>query len=125
MAEPESFHPAQHRSLVVPAALLVGLLVASGMLIRCWAWVEVSIRIWLFNFIMLASGDLLGPQLNFTDLQYTFPMTVTLQAPALQEDGKAFLSARRMRLTLEEIPVAGRAIEFSEVHFDRPVLRLR
>ena len=125
MAEPESVHPRPHRGLAVPAALLVGLLVASGMLIRCWAWVEVSIRIWLFNFIMLASGDILGPQLNFTDLQYTFPLTVTLQAPELEEDGKAFLSARRMRLTLEEIPVAGRAVEISEIQFNRPVLRFR
>ena len=63
------------------------LLVASGMLIRFWAWAEITIRIWLFNFVMLASGDVLGPTLHFTNLQYTFPMTVTLQAPELEEDG--------------------------------------
>lgn len=122
-AEPQS--PRARRGLAVPGAMLIGLLVASGMLIRFWAWAEITIRIWLFNFIMLASGDVLGPTLHFTDLQYTFPMTVTLQAPELDEEGKAFLSARRMRLTLERIPVAGRAIEISEVLFDRPVLRFR
>tara|TARA_Y100000589_G_scaffold27325_1_gene22805 strand:- start:12781 stop:14379 length:1599 start_codon:yes stop_codon:yes gene_type:complete len=125
VTDPESLHPNPHRSIVVPAALLIGLLVASGMLIRCWAWIEVSIRIWLFNFIMLASGDILGPQLNFTGLQYSFPLTVTLQAPELQEEGRTFLSARRMRLTLERIPAAGRAVEISEVQFVRPVLRVR
>ncbi len=122
-ADPVQSHP--HRGLAVPGAFLLGLLVASGMLIRFWAWAEITIRIWLFNFIMLASGDVLGPTLHFTNLKYTFPMTVALQAPELEEDGKTFLSARRMRLTLDRIPVAGRAIEISEVQFLRPVLRFR
>ena len=58
---------------VWPGSLLLLVLVVSGMLIRFWAWVEMVIRILLFQFIVTASGDLLGPQLTFTNLYYDFP----------------------------------------------------
>tara|TARA_B100001059_G_scaffold193184_1_gene196830 strand:+ start:2168 stop:3721 length:1554 start_codon:yes stop_codon:yes gene_type:complete len=111
--------------MVVPGAMLIGLLVSVGMVVRFWAWADITIRLWLFQFIMLVSGDLLGPDLHFTNLTYRFPMTVILQDPALSEGGRTFLSANLMRLTLEEIPVAGRAVQISEIRFFRPVLRFR
>ena len=125
MKSAEKVNGGRRRSLAVPGSLLIGLLVSVGMLVRFWAWAEISIRIWLFHFIILASGDLLGPSLHFTNLYYRFPLTVILEAPELEESGKTFLSAQRMRLTLERIPVAGRAVEISEVRFYRPVLRFR
>jgi len=121
----ENVNGGRRRSLVLPGSLLIGLLVSVGMVVRFWAWAEITIRIWLFHFIILASGDLLTPSLSFTNLYYRFPLTVILESPELDDKGKTFLSAQRMRLTLERIPVAGRAVEISEVRFYRPVLRFR
>lgn len=108
---------------VWPGAMLIGLIVTVGLVARFWAWAEITIRIWLFQFILTASGDLLGPQLNFTNIYYQFPMTVMLEAPELVADGDAFMLARRMRLTLGEFPIAGRAIQIAEVRFVHPILR--
>ena len=49
--------------MVVPGAMLIGLLVSVGMVVRFWAWADITIRLWLFQFIMLVSGDLLGPDI--------------------------------------------------------------
>ena len=84
----------------------------------------MAIRFWLFQFIMTASGDLLGPQLHFTNLQYHFPFTVVLQAPELTSEEESFLMARRMRLTLERLPISGEPIQFSEIVFIRPAIRV-
>ncbi|MCH2149921.1 MAG: AsmA family protein, partial [Phycisphaerales bacterium] len=100
------------------------LLVLTGVVVRCWAWVEMAIRFWLFQFIMTASGDLLGPQLHFANLQYQFPFTVVLQAPELTSEDESFLMARRMRLTLERLPISGEPIQFSKIVFVRPVVRV-
>ena len=85
------------------------MLVVSGMLIRFWAWVEMVIRILLFQFIVTASGDLLGPGPTFTNLYYDFPFTAVLQQPQLTSEGETVIMAKRFRLTLEHIPVAGQA----------------
>jgi len=103
--------------------MLLSLLVLAGLAVRFWAWAEVSIRFWLFHFILTASGDLLGPQLHFANLDYTFPYTVTLDSPSLSEDSETFLSADRLRLTLQELPTAGNPIHVREVKFFEPVLR--
>ncbi len=108
---------------VVPGSLLLFLLVLTGLLARSWAWAEVSIRFWLFNFILTASGDLLGPQLHFANLSYTFPYTVTLESPSLSEGEETFLSAEQLRLTLQELPAAGKPVQVREVKFFAPVLR--
>ncbi len=108
---------------VVPGSLLLLLLVVVGMAFRCWAWAEVSIRFWLFHFVLTASGDVLGPQLHFTNLYYTFPYTVTLESPSLSEDSETFLSADQLRLTLQELPAAGKPIHVREVKFFEPELR--
>ncbi len=108
---------------VWPGSLLLLVLVVSGMLIRFWAWVEMVIRILLFQFIVTASGDLLGPQLTFTNLYYDFPFTAVLQQPQLTSEGETVIMAKRLRLTLENIPVAGQAIMISEVQFVEPVVR--
>ena len=79
------------------------------------------IRILLFQFIVTASGDLLGPQLTFTNLYYDFPFTAVLQQPQLTSEGETVIMAKRLRLTLEHIPVAGQAIMISEVQFVEPV----
>lgn len=108
---------------VVPGSLLLLLLVVAGMAVRSWAWAEVSIRFWLFHFILAASGDVLGPQLHFTNLYYTFPYTVVLESPALSEDSETFLSADHVRLTLQELPATGKPIHVAEVKFFEPELR--
>ena len=108
---------------VWPGSLLLLLLVLSGMVIRFWAWVEMTIRFLLFQFIVTASGDLLGPQLTFTNIYYDFPFTAVLQQPQLTSEGETIVMAKRLRLTLEQIPVAGQAIMISEVSFIEPVVR--
>ena len=108
---------------VWPGSLLLLLLVMTGMAVRFWAWVEMAIRFLLFQFIVTASGDLLGPQLTFTNIYYDFPFTAVLQQPQLTSEGETVVLAKRLRLTLEQIPVAGKAIMISEVRFLEPVIR--
>jgi hypothetical protein len=109
---------------VWPGSCILLLLVLCGLVVRSWAWVEMAVRFWLFQFIMTASGDLIGPQIHFTNLRYEFPFTVVLQAPELVDEGESFVMARRMQITLDHIPISGQPIQFSEVRFIRPMIRL-
>ena len=87
----------KHASLAVPVwpgSLLLLVLVMAGMAIRFWAWVEMAIRFLLFQFIVTASGDLLGPQLSFTNIFYNFPFTAVLQQPQLTSEGETVMLAK-------------------------------
>lgn len=84
---------------------------------------ESAVAQWLDKQLRAVAGEHLQPQLDFQQLEYEYPLTVTLLDVELVDGGVSFVKADSLRITLAEIPSPGKPVVISEMHLNQPQFR--
>jgi hypothetical protein len=87
------------------------------------------IEAWIGGQLQAIADDYLNPRLSFSDLDYTYPGTVSLKDLRLTADDPAhpgksvdILGASSATLTLAEVPQVGKPIVIERIELDQPLI---
>jgi hypothetical protein len=114
-------------------AILFLLVLAAGAGVFLFRTVSTSgsspIEAWIGGQLQAIANDYLNPRLSFTDLDYTYPGTVSLKNMRLTADDPAnpgrsidILGASTAVLTLAEVPQVGRPIVVERIELEEPLV---
>ncbi len=110
---------------------LIGVLVIAAGLVGLWCWLGVPgpspLKQWIGSQVKSIASSYLNPRLEFDNLDYQSPYSVTLSKFRLSIDdpdnaGKTLdvIYVEKLRLELAEIPSEGKPIRIKEMILDHP-----
>jgi hypothetical protein len=109
------------RVLLIIAGCLVILLASVGSL-----WLSLSghgsstLEKWIGSQVVAIINSYINPKVDFRDLDYTAPYTVTLDHLTFTDSNEQIVTIDRLRLELAEIPSQGKPILIQQIHMENP-----
>jgi uncharacterized protein involved in outer membrane biogenesis len=114
---------------------LIGVLVIAAGLVGLWCWLGVPgpspLKQWIGSQVKSIASSYLNPRLEFDNLDYQSPYSVTLSKFRLSIDdpdnaGKTLdvIYVEKLRLELAEIPSEGKPIRIKEMILDHPKINV-
>lgn len=114
--------------LLLATGIIVAILVTAGVYLRhdlqaFFGAGSGRLEQWVGAQVQRIANDHLGPELSFEDLDYEYPLDLSLRNARLVEGDLTILEAASLRIELAERPRVGEPIVIGRIIIDRPVLR--